>query len=240
MSITPGTTRIISWNCGGGFHRKAHRITELEPDIAVLQEVMEKDALAMGPEYKVDWTGRTNKKGLLIATRRGWNLQIQAKTQANHLVQFAASQDTKLIIGTGVWSVPPGARNYTKTVCDGLDELTRLSCPPEAMRIILGDFNASPVFDKSDTRANQFSRILDRMDTLSLDSLWHSKTGEDIGDESQPTLYMQYNANKPYHIDYIFGCDKAGKALEEMRIGRYDEWCKGWSDHMPIIADFRY
>jgi len=30
--------RIISWNCGGGYRKKIDKISELNPDIAVIQE----------------------------------------------------------------------------------------------------------------------------------------------------------------------------------------------------------
>lgn len=230
--------RVMTWNCAGGFHRKAPPLLAQSPDIAVIQEVLEKDTDALGLEYDAYWIGRPGSKGLLIAAKPQYALSITATTKAPYLAEFAASTGCDTLFGTAVWSVPEGARNYLKTVCDGLDELGQRP-PTDGIQLMLGDFNASPVFDAKNTKINQFSHLQDRMKPRRLESLWHYHSRESLGQETTATFFLYRHQNKPYHLDYIFGCEAARTALTAIEIGKHADWCAEWSDHVPIIADFQ-
>ena len=59
--ISVARMRIISWNCGSGFHRKIEALLALAPDVAVVQECADLDSLARkAPEFAPTgalWTG---------------------------------------------------------------------------------------------------------------------------------------------------------------------------------------
>jgi hypothetical protein len=171
----------------------------------VIQEVIQSDAGALGDNFVTEWTGIEGKKGLLVAAKRDYGFNVVAKSDANHLVDVEISTPSFNYYVTAIWSVPPKARDYTKTVCEGLDQLQRPT-NIDRMHLVLGDFNASKVFDPNDTKANQFGNILERTESRGLKSLWHNAKGEEFGLETHPTFFMHYNEKKPFHIDFIFGC----------------------------------
>jgi hypothetical protein len=62
--------RIVSWNCGSGFHRKVGALSALAPDIAVIQECADLDTLARkSPEFVPSdalWIGDNPNRGLTV------------------------------------------------------------------------------------------------------------------------------------------------------------------------------
>ena len=60
--------RLISWNCGSGFHRKIKALSTLAPDVAIVQECADLDTLAhKAPEFAPTaalWTGDNPHRGL--------------------------------------------------------------------------------------------------------------------------------------------------------------------------------
>ena len=67
-SVSAARMRIISWNCGVGFHRKIEALLALSPDVAVVQECADLDSLARkAPEFaptSAQWIGDNLYKGL--------------------------------------------------------------------------------------------------------------------------------------------------------------------------------
>ena len=69
-----------------------------------------------------------------------------------------------------------------------------------------------------------------------LSSLYHQLSGEDQGNESSATFFMQRKLEKPYHIDYIF-LSQALLQAATLKVGQPQQWLQH-SDHMPLIATF--
>ncbi|MBN2404362.1 MAG: hypothetical protein JXE06_02140 [Coriobacteriia bacterium] len=70
--------RLISWNCGGGFAKKAAYLDPLEPDVIVIPESAPPEKLgnALASYDYYEWVGdRTpHGKGLLVATHEPYTL----------------------------------------------------------------------------------------------------------------------------------------------------------------------
>lgn len=98
-----------------------------------------------------------------------------------------------------------------------------------------GDFNNSAYWDKPG-RADNFKDLAKELNNGGLVSAYHSFTGDEFGEEQQPTFYMQRNREKPYHLDYCFLSRDLLERVTSVRVGTYDEWI-GLSDHMPLIVD---
>jgi hypothetical protein len=60
--------RLVSWNCGWGFHRKISALSALAPDVAIVQECADLGTLARkAPEFTPTdalWTGNNPHRGL--------------------------------------------------------------------------------------------------------------------------------------------------------------------------------
>jgi len=65
-------------------------------------------------------------------------------------------------------------------------------------------------------------------------SLYHAVTGEEQGEESSPTFYLQRDLQKPYHIDYAFSSkDIFTMQSNTVSVGSQNEWLE-FSDHVPF------
>jgi endonuclease/exonuclease/phosphatase family metal-dependent hydrolase len=101
--------------------------------------------------------------------------------------------------------------------------------------IITGDFNSNSIWDKP-RRTWNHSNVVNELRELKIESFYHLDKKEEQGQETTPTLYLQRNLNKPYHIDYIFGSDSFSKRLKSVTVGQPEKWLE-ISDHMPVIGD---
>lgn len=76
------------------------------------------------------------------------------------------------------------------------------------------------------------------MNEIGITSLYHKYWNEEQSKETRPTFFLQKNLNKPYHIDYVFGCEDFTSRLKTMEIEVAHKWL-GLSDHLPIISELR-
>lgn len=62
--------RLVSWNCGAGFHCKVQSLLALRPDIAVIQGCSNLEILAAkAPDFRPAaalWTGNNRNRGLAV------------------------------------------------------------------------------------------------------------------------------------------------------------------------------
>jgi endonuclease/exonuclease/phosphatase family metal-dependent hydrolase len=50
---------------------------------------------------------------------------------------------------------------------------------------------------------------------------------------------MYRKVSRPYHIDYIFASVDFVSQLDSIEVGSYEDW-QMLSDHMPVIATFKF
>ena len=72
---------------------------------------------------------------------------------------------------------------------------------------------------------------------IGIESLYHNYRNEKQGEESQPTFFLHRKIEKPYHIDYIFGCLFFQNRVKKIEVGPIKQWLSV-SDHLPIICEF--
>ena len=73
---------------------------------------------------------------------------------------------------------------------------------------------------------------------MDIESLYHLHFKEEQGKELTPTLFLQRNLKKPYHIDYIFGCRGFQNQLFKVTVGAPNKWLE-ISDHMPVVFEMK-
>jgi exonuclease III len=227
--------RIVAWNCAGKFSRNAAALAALNADICIVPEALEKHADALGDAYSVHWNGDEGQRGLLIAAKRDWRIEVVRAASQRHMLLTTLHEPSTSLSVIGVWAMR-GPKGYAGAVIDGLDRLL----PPVAASpnvFVAGDFNASPVFDASSPPALRFAEISGRLQDAGLVSLWHDRTGEAFGAESCATYHHQWEREQPFHIDFAFASNALAARCRHFEIGKFDPWCQS-SDHMPLIADF--
>jgi hypothetical protein len=59
-----------------------------------------------------------------------------------------------------------------------------------------------------------------------IQSVYHSRTGEEQGKETKPTFLLQRNRAKPYYIDYVFSPSKYIDATKFFEVLNFDSWIR--------------
>ncbi|MBY0567443.1 MAG: endonuclease/exonuclease/phosphatase family protein [Hyphomonadaceae bacterium] len=228
-------TRIVAWNCAGKFSRNAAALAALDADICIVPEALEGHADALGANYSVHWHGDEGQRGLLIAAKRDWRIEVVQAAPQRHMALTTLQGPTTSLSVIGVWAMR-GPKGCTGAVIDGLDTLLPLAAASPNV-FVAGDFNASPVFDSSSPPALRFAEISGRLQDAGLVSLWHDRAGEAFGAESCATYHHQWKQEQPFHIDFAFASKALAARCRHFEIGKFDPWCQS-SDHVPLVADF--
>ncbi len=223
--------RIITWNCNMAFARKSEAILEMQPDILVIQECSERDALSVGARSAF-WTGSNRHKGLavLIFSDREATVAPCASSELPWFLPIAIGAEFRLL---AVWAcVKTWKIRYVKLAHQILDATGDFLAAPLA--VATGDFNSNSVWDAEHGDLSH-SHMVSRFEDLGMSSAYHAISGETQGSETASTQFMYRHPDKAFHLDYAFVSNEAliGAAL---CVGSPDLWLKA-SDHMPLVLD---
>ena len=227
--------KILAWNCNGAFRKKFDHLREISADILIIQEC-ENPETSKDNNYKkwaanYIWTGENQNNGLAIFADRKIELR-KHNWDSDGLKYFipCSVNDNFNLIAAWCHGDTPGFQyigqfwNYLHR-----NKMKFENC------ILAGDFNSNTIWDKP-LRTWNHSDVVRELRELKIESFYHLEKKEEQGQERTPTLYLQRNLNKPYHIDYIFGCEMLYNRLKCVTIGQPQEWLQ-ISDHMPVIGE---
>lgn len=237
--IGPARTRLVTWNVSRDLRRKRSNLETLRPDIAVLQEVSQRDMEAYPGSF---WTGQLPNKGLGVAAFNGWRVEVDPAWDARiefvvPLRVFGPAAFTLLaawVMSRRAVRVHPDhpERGQMLQALDAYRPLLR-----EGSAVVAGDFNNAVRWDTPHGRANHSTAVAG-FSELGMVSAYHVFAGVDQGHELDPTIYWTWNQQKPYHIDYIWLPVPWSKGMT-VEVGDYATWVEaGLSDHVPVLAEF--
>ena len=228
--------RIVSWNCNGALRKKFEKLRSLAGDIYVVQEC-ENPAASVDIEYQKWrdqslWLECSKHKGIGIFSDRHRLKKLD--WASNGLESFLPFTIDDEIIAIAVWT------RYANSPTFGYIgqfwkylQLHKDKIQGEKV-IICGDFNSSVRWDKWDRWWNH-SDVVKELSAIEIESAYHHSQCELQGEETRPTLFLQRNRQKPYHIDYFF-ITSAYLATASVEIGSVDDWLE-CGDHMPISLE---
>ena len=228
--------KIITWNCNGAFRKKYHLLEDFSADILVIQEC--EDPAQIGGEYlewatNHLWVGNNKHKGLGVFARPHITLSTLSWQHENARL-FLPCHANKAFNLLAVWTKNAPDYPYIGQLWHYLQQhKNALYTLPT---IICGDLNSNTCWDQSG-RVWNHSNVVRELEEIGLYSAYHLLQNEAQGRESKPTLYMQRNLEKPYHIDYIFMPKSLLENGSNITIGEPIAWLEH-SDHMPVIIDF--
>ena len=233
--------KIVSWNCNGALRNKFENLLNLNADIYIIQEC-ENPKEAKHKEYQewannYIWIGDTKNKGLGIFARSDIELNKldwSNKYKDHSVKHFLPCNINKEFNLLAVWT----HKNNSPTFgyIGQFWKYLQVNKVNLKNSLIVGDFNSNVRWDSWDRWWNH-SDVVRELNEIGLESLYHNYHKEEQGKETTPTLYLQRNIKKPYHIDYIFGGKKFTKSLQKLEIGKVEKWLE-ISDHMPMISEF--
>lgn len=234
--------KIIAWNCNGAFRKKYEDILMLNPDILIVSESENIEKLKIGQilptPNDILWLGENTNKGICILSysdymfelledynpRFKFVIPIVCKNEGTSFILFAVwTKENKLDKSAGYIGQVWGAINFYANLLDNNDS------------IIIGDFNSNKVWDYKRPKSNH-SLVVNFLNSVNLESLYHKETKEQQGEETQPTFLLQKNINKPYHIDYCFVSKTVTSKKYKYSVPSFKDWLI-LSDHIPICAE---
>ena len=234
--------KIITWNCNGALRNKFAYLSDFKADIHIIQEC-ENPVETNHVKYKEWaanhlWIGDTKNKGIGIFADKNvellklnWSDHYEDK-KVKHFLPCNVNKDFDLL---AVWTHSNNSPTYG--YIGQLWKYLQVHKSKLKKSLILGDFNSNVFWDKP-RRCWNHSDVVRELKEIGIESLYHQYWNEKQGKESRPTLYLQKNLEKPYHIDYIFGSKDFQCGLKKMEVGTVNKWLK-ISDHMPIICEFK-
>jgi len=228
--------RLVTWNAYDDFTHKFGHLERLDPDIAILQEVRPGCIQRAGLAERAIWTGDEGHKGLAAIGYNGWTLsRAPIEIPEKWFIPVVARKDDQVIHVLAVWADSRSdCGSAILSVLDRVQDFLR-----EAPAILAGDFNHAVWFDRGKGPGRRFADVLSRLQEFGIASAWHGFHGEEHGKETAPTFYHQWNADKRFHIDFVFHCPRL--TPKAVTVGSFETYVSAEtkiSDHVPIVAEF--
>jgi exodeoxyribonuclease-3 len=229
--------KLVTWNCARGFAKKAEKLFSLDPDIAVVQESLERDARSAKPDgYQFRWDGDENCIGLAIFWKSSWNVELLGVATDKWVVALDVNGEAEFRL-IAVWSVPEknaGAHKYPKLIRRALEE--NPSWFNGSPTVLAGDFNSNPRWNKAPH--HHHASLVSHLAEHGLQSAYHKYSSEQPGSEEQATHHWRWKQENAFHVDYIFVPTKWDLSPGSFSVGTYSEWGE-WSDHNPLVLDIQ-
>lgn len=224
--------RIVTWNVyRGEIRERAAELDALRPDLTVLQECGQPMAPQDG---RCRWFGTVPIQGVGILSRAPWRLEpctlSPDASDSAYPIRMAGPASSLNILA--VWTKPQPT--YVRALLTALDAYRDFL--QDQPSIILGDFNSHWRWDATRTEDGH-ARLVEVLDAeFGLVSAYHAHGNGCLPGDEEPTLYWQWKAHQPYHVDYCFIPRSWVPHVRAVQVGTFAGW-KGRSDHRPLIID---
>ncbi len=239
MSTLDSDIRVSTWNCEGGFRSKKKIVSfsTLQADIAVLQEVLEKDIWDFPGASTPLWIGPPGgKKGIAVLGFNGWIIEAGPPCTEQWFLPVIASRGNTRLRVLALW-VKPEKSSYIPSAMRALKSLTDFLSEPAT--VVIGDFNANISWEGTRSASQYgFRAQLELLRQSGFTSVWHHVRDEQHGSESAGTRYGERREAKPFHVDYAFVSSDLLPSITNVTLGTFQEWAgAAVSDHVPLSFD---
>lgn len=234
--------KIITWNCQMAFRKKCNEVLRFNPDILVIPECESGEKLQFGKlvPKPIDffWYGDNAHKGIGVFAYGDYHFELHPSFNPafRYIIPLNVSGNQNFTL-LAVWAMPNKLnrkQRYIGQVWSGLQHYKDLL---ETDTLVIGDFNGNQIWDKNSYTGN-FTQTMNFLEERNFQSLYHLKTGELYGQETQPTFYLYRNKDKSYHMDYCVIKENMIQKGMTIEVGQFQEWIP-FSDHMPLIIELK-
>ena len=224
--------KLVTWNCcRGAYTTKAPLLDVLMPDIAVIQEC----ARPLAESETCLWFGDNPRQGIAIQSALPYRLKRLPILEdvPKYIIPVSVLGPINFTL-LAVWSKANQPHRYIEAVVKAVQMYRDLFV--SSPMVLIGDLNSNCIWDATHPRDLNHSALVALLSSFGLVSAYHVFYDEAHGQESRPTYYFQWKANRPYHIDYCFIPAAWAGNLRRVEIGGFDEW-KQHSDHRPLLVE---
>lgn len=213
---------------------KQQAVLSLQPDALIIQECSEKDIKESGATF-YHWVGHNPHKGLAVLGFGNHVYSIDPSYTDAYPWFIPLRIDDMQLAVLAVWShVKNRQERYVRVTHKAIDHYKMFL--ENNSSIIMGDFNSNTIWDRN-YRRQSHTDLVEKLEQINLNSVYHYQTQEVQGGEKIATLYMYRHKDKGYHIDYAFvSKDLLDKA--QLIIPDPTFWLTR-SDHIPLILDIK-
>ena len=250
--------KILSWNCCGNFKEKIAFIMAFDWDIAIIQECENPETIKVRNKKEeaikkaffncftsYQWIGESKNKGLGIFSRnkelkmdeRFSNMSSEFCKYGDSIHELKYFLPVKLddLTIVAVW-----CHKADDNIFHYIGQLWKYLLLNELFinsnTLFMGDFNASKIWD-NECGWWSFSTVNKIFNQKKLYSYYHAARNEAFGEEKEHTYYHQWNKNKPFHIDYMYG------SLERLKENSFrilsSDFVLKLSDHAPLFCEIK-
>lgn len=227
------SVRLVAWNANYNNHPRsledsASLVAHLNPDVLVLSETV---APAEANPLGAQWVPGT-VPGLAVIAGRDFSIIPHRENDGAPLCAggffIHGRVEFDLLAAWPVMTTKfPSYPSVLTAILDRYEEFLR-----SAKIIMAGDLNSST---RVRGQEKSHPRLVDRLQSLGLSSVYHHLTGEVHGKEATPTFLYRHNPAQPFHIDYCLVPEPLlpSSSLEILTDTRWAEL----SDHFPLVLD---
>lgn len=229
--------KLVSWNCNGAFRRKYQLVEKFDADILIIQEC-ENPVYCKSLDYvswacNFQWHGENNHKGIGVFAKKNIILNRNDWPDENLKYFLSININGKFDL-VNAWC--HGANSPTFGYIGQFWKYLQINKHRMNKSLIVGDFNSNKIWDVWDRWWNH-SDVVKELEDIGIRSLYHETYGEQQGEEAIPTLFLQRNRLKAYHVDYAFASRTVAASCRPIIIGAAEEWLSH-SDHMPLVIEW--
>jgi exodeoxyribonuclease-3 len=233
--------RIIEWNCQGAFRHKNKEILELKPDILIVpececEEKLQFDKLTPKPNDFI-WYGDTGKKGIGIFSFSNYKFKLlkEFNPEFRYIVPIEVTDGTNSFLLFAVWAMDNKKNPLARYIGQVWNAVNYYQTTLTNNSILIGDFNSNQIWDDKE-RVGNHTEVVNFLNNLKIESLYHKQQDEIQGQENLKTFFMYRNLEKPYHIDYVFASNNLIKNGYNLIFGKPEHWIDK-SDHIPLVLE---
>ena len=221
--------KILSYNINKFSQEKFEHILQYDADVFILPELASKPLLNLPDDFKMEWMGDIENKGLGVVWKNNLKAEIPSWFNPRHKYMLPIFIDEVLFIASWptITDRKDSSQHYPRIAAETLYEYEPYL--KQFPTIISGDMNCYKG-QSSETKMYSIESIDRFLASIGYVSAYHNFTGEALGKESIATYYHQFKEKSPFFIDYTF----TNINVKDFHLG---EWEPQISDHVPQFIE---
>ena len=195
--------KILSYNIHHSSQEKIDKVISYDADINVIPELACPKLTKLPNNYDQVWQGVYEKKGLGVL----WKNTVKCETpqwwnEGHKYIRPLIVDNSWLLIAA--WPTVHEGDNkvYPQILLEALCEYEPYL--KQYPTLITGDFNCFIGQNGANPQTGRLEDIVAFLAKYGIVSLYHSRTGENFGEESRCTYHHMFNESSRFFLDYTF------------------------------------